>query len=287
MGEPHPQAEAVARACRLIESSEEIPSLDQLARAAGLSAFHFHRVFKKLTGVTPKAYAGAARASRMAEGLRAADTVTSAIYAAGYNASSRFYETAAARLGMTPSALRRGGAGEEIRFAVGQCSLGAVLAAATEKGVCAILLGDEPDRLVRDLQDRFPKAELKGGDAEFEQIVARAVGLVETPGQNMDLPLDIRGTAFQQRVWEALRAIPAASTASYGEIAIAIGRPTASRAVAGACAHNPLAVAIPCHRVVRIDGETSGYRWGIERKRELLARERAAAGEQDCAASFG
>jgi AraC family transcriptional regulator of adaptative response/methylated-DNA-[protein]-cysteine methyltransferase len=286
IGEPHPQVEAVARACRLIESSEEIPSLDELAGAAGLSAFHFHRVFRKVTGVTPKAYANAARARRVAEGLRTVDTVTSAIYGAGFNASSRFYETATARLGMTPTALRRGAAGEEIRFAVGQCSLGAVLVAATGKGVCAILLGDEPDGLVRDLQDRFPKAELRGGDAEFDRIVARAVGLVEVPGQSLDLPLDIRGTAFQQRVWEALRAIPAGTTASYSEIAKAIGHPTASRAVASACAHNPLAIAIPCHRVVRIDGDASGYRWGIERKRELLSRERAAR-ERDCTASFG
>ena len=180
-----------------------------------------------------------------------------------------------ARLGMTPTAVRRGGDGATIRFAVGQASLGAVLVAATDKGVSAIMLGDDPDELVRELQDRFPRAELRGGDAAFERMVAQVVGLVEAPGQRLDLPLDIRGTAFQQQVWQALRAIPPGTTATYAEIAKAVGRPKAVRAVAQACAANPLAVAIPCHRVVRTDGDLSGYRWGVERKRKLLDREAA------------
>ena len=272
---PDPRIEAVRRACERINDAEESPRLAELAAGAGLSPHHFHRVFKMLTGVTPKAYAAEKRARRAAAKLPKASTITEAIYDAGFNSSSRFYETTAARLGMTPGAVRQGGAGQVIRFAVGEASLGAVLAAATDKGVCAIMLGDDPDRLLRELQDRFPRAELIGGDPEFERMVARVVGLVEAPGQRVDLPLDIRGTAFQQRVWAALCAIPPGQTATYKEIARAIGRPRAVRAVAQACGANPVAVAIPCHRVVRTDGDLSGYRWGIERKRELIAREAA------------
>jgi AraC family transcriptional regulator, regulatory protein of adaptative response / methylated-DNA-[protein]-cysteine methyltransferase len=275
LGAPDPKVEAVKRACERIAAAEEAPSLAELAARAGMSPFHFHRVFKKVTGVTPKAYAAQMQARRAADGLRTAETVTEAIYDAGFNSSSRFYETATARLGMTPTAVRRGGAGAAIRFAIGQASLGAVLVAATDKGVCAIMLGDDPDVLVRELQDRFPRAELVGGDPEFERMVARVVGLIEAPGQRTDLPLDIRGTAFQQRVWQALRAIPPGKTATYAEIARAVGRPKAVRAVAQACAANPLAIAIPCHRVVRTDGDLSGYRWGVERKRKLLDREAA------------
>ncbi len=273
--EPDAHVALVRRACAAIAGAETPPSVAQLAAQASLSPFHFHRVFKKVTGVTPKAYAAETRARRAAESLRTASTVTEAIYDAGFNASSRFYETSAARLGMTPTAARRGGEGEAIRFAVGEASLGAVLVAATEKGVAAILLGDDPEALVRDLQDRFPRAKLVGGDAAFERTVARVVGFIEAPGRRFDLPLDIRGTAFQQQVWQALRAVPAGRTASYAEIANAIGRPSAVRAVAQACATNPLAVAIPCHRVVRTDGGLSGYRWGVARKRALIAREAA------------
>jgi AraC family transcriptional regulator of adaptative response/methylated-DNA-[protein]-cysteine methyltransferase len=274
---PARQRQAVTRACRLIERSDELPGLDRLAAAAGLSRFHFHRVFKRLTGVTPKAYADGQRARRVRDGLAAGASVTAAIYGAGFGSSGRFYASSAARLGMRPSAAGRGGAGTTIRFAVGQCSLGAVLVAATEVGVCTIALGDDPDRLVRELQDRFPKAALAGGDAGFERWVAAVVGLVERPAAGLDpeLPLDIRGTAFQLRVWQALRAIPPGTTASYAEIARRIGRPGASRAVAAACAANPVAVAIPCHRVVRTDGSLSGYRWGVQRKAALLERERA------------
>ena len=271
-------AAAVAEACRLIAESEELPSLDDLARAVGLSRFHFHRVFKKATGLTPKAYATAQRAQRLREGLGRSATVTEAIYDAGYNSSSRFYAKSTELLGMTPSAYRAGGAGARIRFAVGQCAYGAILAAASDKGVCAILLGDEPEPLVRALEDSFPKAELIGGDSEFEQWMAKIVGFVEQPGVGFDLPLDLRGTAFQQRVWRTLSEIPVGATVSYADIARRIGRPKAVRAVAQACGANRLAVAIPCHRVVRSDGGISGYRWGVERKQVILARE--AAGRQ-------
>ncbi len=268
-------AEMIARSCRLIERSPGSPRLAELARAAGLSAHHFHRLFKSVTGVTPKAYATAHRAAEVRRELRQRATVTEAIYGAGFNANSRFYEQSARRLGMTPTDYRRGGADAVIRFAVGQCSLGSILVAMSDRGVCAILMGDDPEALLRDLQHRFSKARLIGGDAGFEAVIARVVGFVETPGIGLDLPLDIRGTAFQQRVWRALQDIPAGGTATYAHIADKIGAPRAVRAVAGACAANPLAVAIPCHRVVRSDGAASGYRWGIERKRNLIDRERA------------
>ena len=270
-------AAKIAETCRLIEAAETPPPLADLARAAGLSPYHFHRLFKAVTGVTPKAYADAHRARRVREELPRAGTVTEALYDAGFNASSRFYEAADGMLGMTPRAWRAGGAGAQIRFAIGQCSLGAILTAQSEKGVCAILLGDDPDALLRDLQDRFPTARLIGGDVDYEQWMAKVVGLIEAPALGLDLPLDVRGTAFQQRVWRALQAIPAGSTASYLDIARQIGAPRAVRAVAQACAANSLAVAIPCHRVVRQDGGLSGYRWGVERKRALLRREGAAA----------
>ncbi len=271
------RAEAVAAACRLIEAAEELPGLDALAAAAGMSRFHFHRVFKDVTGVTPKDYASARRAERVRSALASQSSVTEAIYDAGYNANSRFYEEAPHQLGMRPGQYRDGGQGTSIRFAVGECSLGAILVAATAKGVCAISLGNDPDKLARDLQDQFPKAELVGADPEFEATIAQVVGLVDDPGHAIDLPLDIRGTVFQRRVWDALRRIPAGKTMSYAEIAAAIGEPGAARAVARACGANRLAVAIPCHRVVRSDGALSGYRWGVERKRTLLDREREAA----------
>ena len=269
-------AAAVAKACRLIETAEEMPNLDALAEAAGLSRFHFHRVFTTTTGVTPKAYAAAHRARRVRDELSRSDTVTDAIYGAGFNSNGRFYAASSEVLGMTPTDFRSGGTGASIRFAVGECSLGSILVAATGKGVCAILLGDEPEPLVRELQDRFPRAGLIGGDEGFEHLVATVVGFVEAPALGLDLPLDVRGTAFQRRVWQALREIPAGSTASYAGIAERIGAPKAVRAVAQACAANAIAVAIPCHRVVRTDGALAGYRWGVERKRALLAREAAS-----------
>jgi len=266
------QAAAVARACALIDASDDTPNLDTLAAACGMSKFHFHRVFKAQAGITPKAYAAARRAARVAQQLDSGATVTDAIYGAGFQSSGRFY--ADTRLGMTPTRYRQGGTGETIRFAIGQCALGAILVAATGQGICAILLGDDPDALARDLQDRFPRAQLEGADAAFDRTVAIVVGFVEAPHIGLALPLDVRGTAFQQRVWEALRAIPAGVTVSYAELAARVGVPAGARAVAGACAANPVAVAIPCHRVVRNDGALSGYRWGVERKRILLNREK-------------
>lgn len=266
----------IARACRQIENSETPPNLDDLASEVGMSPFHLHRVFKSETGLTPKAYASAFRARKLREELSAkSSTVTDAIYSAGFNSNSRFYEASAALLGMRARDYRAGGVNAEIRFAVGQCSLGAILVAQSQRGICAILLGDDPDALVKDLQDQFPKALLIGGDETFEQLVAQVVGFIEAPALGLNLPLDVQGTAFQERVWQALREIPPGTTVSYAEIAQRIGSPKAMRAVAQACGSNHLAVAIPCHRVVRSNGELSGYRWGVERKRVLLDREAA------------
>jgi AraC family transcriptional regulator, regulatory protein of adaptative response / methylated-DNA-[protein]-cysteine methyltransferase len=270
------QAAQVAELCRLIEAADDVPSLEELAKHAGLSVYHLHRVFKAVTGVTPKAYAAAHRARRVRAELGKGGTVTEAIYGAGYGSNGRFYAESNQVLGMTPTKFRDGGANMEVRFAIGECSLGSILVATTERGVCAILLGDDPSELVQDLQRRFSRADLIGADAEFEQLVAKVVGLVEAPRVGVELPLDVRGTAFQQRVWQALRAIPAGATASYVDIARRIGSPRSVRAVAQACAANALAVAIPCHRVVRNDGDLSGYRWGVERKRALLDREARA-----------
>jgi AraC family transcriptional regulator of adaptative response/methylated-DNA-[protein]-cysteine methyltransferase len=268
------RAETISRICRLIETAEEPPKLAELAAEAGLSPFHFQRQFKAVTGVTPAAYARAHRAERVKAALTTPNaSVTSAIYSAGFNSNGRFYEATNDMLGMKPSEYRAGGTNAKIRFAIGECSLGSILVAQSERGVCAITMGDDPDTLVRALQDRFPHAELIGGDAEFEGLVAKVVSLVEMPAQGFDLPLDVRGTAFQHRVWQALRQIPAGSTSSYAEIAQKIGAPQSVRAVAQACAANEIAVAIPCHRVVRKDGEISGYRWGVERKRTLLQKE--------------
>jgi AraC family transcriptional regulator of adaptative response/methylated-DNA-[protein]-cysteine methyltransferase len=270
-------AALVARACRCIEAAQQTPSLDDLAKGAGLSPFHFHRVFKAATGLTPKQYADAHRAGRVRVALSSADArVTDAIFDAGFNANSRFYEHADAMLGMKPTQYRAGGVDARIEFAIGETSLGAILVARSQRGVCAISLGDDADALLRELQDRFPRAELVGGDAAFETLVAQVVGLIEHPGIGHELPLDVRGTAFQQRVWQALRQIPPGKTASYAQVAQRIGSPKSVRAVAQACASNTLAVAIPCHRVVRSDGALSGYRWGVERKRELLSREAGA-----------
>ena len=266
-------SELVAAACRLIGQQDRVPRLGELAAKIGFSESHFHRMFKGVTGLTPRQYAEAHRAKRIRTQLGQSHTVTDAIMDAGFGSNSRFYERSNSVLGMTPSRFRAGGADQEIRFAVGECALGSILVASSSKGVCAILLGDDPDALVRDLQDQFPKAHLVGGDTDFEGAVARVVGLIESPGKPLDLPLDIRGTAFQQRVWQALREIPPGTTRSYAEVATRIGSPSSVRAVAQACGANALAVAIPCHRVVRHDGALSGYRWGVDRKRALLRRE--------------
>lgn len=272
-------AAKVAQACHLIEVAEEPPKLGALARAAGLSSYHFHRVFKAIAGVTPKAYAVAHRQKRVRENLKRSRSVTEAIFDAGFNSSARFYADATGVLGMTPSDFRSGGTNADMRFAVGECSLGSILVAASEKGIAAILFGDDPEALVHDLEDRFPNANLIGGDGAFEDVMAKIVGLVEAPEVGFNLPLDMRGTAFQHRVWQALREIPVGTTATYSEIAERIGMPKAVRAVAAACAANKIAVAIPCHRVVRHDGSLSGYRWGVERKRKLIEREANAGGK--------
>ncbi|WP_339481416.1 bifunctional DNA-binding transcriptional regulator/O6-methylguanine-DNA methyltransferase Ada [Pseudomonas sivasensis] len=267
-------AQRVADACRHIEQADIPPNLNTLATLAGLSPFHFHRIFKAVTGLTPKGYASAHRSQKVRNGLKAKQTVTDALYDAGFNSNSRFYESADQLLGMKPSDYKAGGTNSAILFAVGECSLGSILVAQSSRGVCAILLGDEPDQLVRDLQDQFPNADLVGADHNFEQLIAHVVGFIEAPALGLDLPLDLRGTAFQQRVWQALRDIPVGDTASYGQIAERIGAPKSFRAVAQACGANCLAVAIPCHRVVRSNGDLSGYRWGVERKQQLLDRER-------------
>jgi AraC family transcriptional regulator, regulatory protein of adaptative response / methylated-DNA-[protein]-cysteine methyltransferase len=266
-------AEKVAEACRLIETAEEELKLDTLARKVGLSPYHFHRIFKATLGVTPKAYAAAHRNKRVREALSRSATVTEAIYGAGFNSNGRFYATSSEVLGMSPSQFRSGGPDAEINFAIAESSLGLVLVAASDKGVCAIFFGDDAADLARDLKKQFPHARLTGDDPAFEQLASKVIGFVEDPSIGLDLPLDIRGTAFQHRVWEALRRIPVGATASYAEIAKAIGAPKATRAVARACGSNRIAVAIPCHRVIGSDGSLTGYRGGIERKRALLAKE--------------
>lgn len=275
---PRSQREAllVSRACQLIEAAETLPSLAALAAAVGYSPHHFHRLFRRVTGVTPKAYAAAHRQNRVQVALSQGRSVTEALYEAGFNSSGRFYDTAGAMLGMAPTAYRTGGAGEAIRHATGPCSLGVVLVAASAQGICAVLLGDDPGALQADLVRRFPRARHIPAEAAFARTVAEIVQLVDNPASTraLSLPLDIRGTAFQRRVWEALRRIPPGETVSYAEVAARIGAPRATRAVAAACAANRLAVAVPCHRVVAADGALAGYRWGIERKRRLLEREK-------------
>jgi AraC family transcriptional regulator of adaptative response/methylated-DNA-[protein]-cysteine methyltransferase len=258
----------------LIEQADELPGLDQIARAAKMSPGYFHRIFKATTGLTPKEYASGHRAGRVKKALPKRNTITEAIYEAGFNSNGRFYATSAKMLGMRPSEYRKGGTGNTIRFAIAACSLGSILVAASQKGICAIALGDDPEVLARNLQDQFLKAELVGGDDEFEKWIARVISFVDSPRVGLDLPLDIRGTTFQQRVWKGLQQIPAGETVSYAELATRIGLPKSIRAVARACAANTLAVAIPCHRVIRTDGGISGYRWGVDRKKKLLALEK-------------
>lgn len=263
----------IARTCELIINAEAPPTLAVLAHAAGMSRYHFHRIFKALTGLTPKAYSAAHRAKRVRALLSRSDAVTDVIYDSGFNSNAPFYAGSNKNLGMTPTNFRAGGANTVIRFAIGKCTLGSILVAATDKGICAISLGDDPEILARELQDQFPRADFIGDDGDFERIVAQVVGFVEAPALGLQLPLDVRGTLFQHRVWQALQNISPGTTASYNDIAKQIGSPKASRAVAQACAANTIAVAIPCHRVVRHDGKISGYRWGVERKRALLRRE--------------
>ncbi len=265
--------EKIIAACRLIAASKVIPNLAELAESVGLSLYHFHRLFKAIIGLTPKAYAEQERLKMLQTHLVQAKTITDGLYAAKFGSSSRFYAKSQQLLGMSPTSLRKGGVGMSIYFALAQSSLGTVLVAQSEKGICSISIGDDPDALLRALQDRFPRAILLGADKAFDRTVALVLGLIETPQNPVQLPLDIRGTVFQQQVWKALSQIPCGKTATYAEIAAAIGKPNAARAVALACAANPLAVAIPCHRVIRQDGGLSGYRWGVAVKRELLQRE--------------
>lgn len=287
------EASIIAEACRFLDGAVEgdgLPCLAEIASRAGLSPYHFHRLFRRIAGVTPKAYAAAKRQAAVAGKLQSGASVTDAIYGAGFQSASRFYESASETLGMNPSAYRRGGEGESIWHEIRKCSLGHILIAGTARGICAILLGDDPAALAVDLRARFPKAKHTAAGAvvsaassrpetaDYRRWVEQAVRLVDDPLRSAAraLPLDIRGTAFQRRVWEALRAIRPGSTSSYGEVAAAIGQPRAARAVAGACAANRLAVAIPCHRVIAADGSPGGYRWGAARKRRLLEREQPA-----------
>ena len=275
--------EVITSVCRWIDEAialdAPVPSLHRLAQRTGFSPFHLHRIFKTSIGVTPRAYGAGIRARRMQERLAGGDTVSEAIVNAGYSSSSRFYEGAVQRMGMTAGRAQRGGLGETVRFAVGETSLGSMLVAATDKGVCSIQFGDDPDDLVHALERRFPSAELIGDDENFARVVSTVVAFVEAPRTGLDLPLDIRGTAFQERVWLALTAIPAGRTMTYTQLAAAIGQPTAVRAVASACAANEIAMAIPCHRIIRASGGLSGYRWGVERKSDILQREGVLLGQ--------
>jgi AraC family transcriptional regulator of adaptative response/methylated-DNA-[protein]-cysteine methyltransferase len=275
---------AIEKACGLLRTSETMPSLAELADAACISRFHFHRVFKQITGVTPRDYARSHRLGRLGEKLDAGQPIAASIYASGFGSSSRAYEAATGGLGMTPGTRRRGGSGETIRFVTVATPLGWALVAATERGICMTALGDDRHSLAATLRRRFPLAELIAEDAGLKEWADQIVHFITAPDQNLDLPLDIRGTAFQARVWRALQKIPLGKTASYTEIAATLGQPKAVRAVAQACAANKLALIVPCHRVIRSDGELGGYRWGLERKRALLARERAAVAPDEAAA---
>lgn len=269
------EAQLIAKTCKIIEQAESIPPLADLASALGYSPHHFHRLFKRLTGVTPKAYADAYRHKRVKNNLTQGGSITAALYESGYNSSSRFYESSSQMLGMTPKSYRAGGVGEMIHHAIAPCSLGHVLVALSALGVCAIFMGDEPQNLLQDLMTRFPKADHLPAYADLQTMVGQVVELIDHPhaGADASLPLDLRGTVFQRRVWDELRKIPVGKTISYAELAAKIGKPKATRAVASACAANKLAVVVPCHRVITASGKISGYRWGPERKLRLLQAE--------------
>ncbi|QDU39940.1 Bifunctional transcriptional activator/DNA repair enzyme Ada [Maioricimonas rarisocia] len=268
-----PLPEAVLTACRTIDAADAPPSLEDLGRKVGLSPGHLHRLFRSTIGMTPRQYAEAGRAERFRRRLQQREPVTHALHAAGYQSASTLYESAGETLGMTPAHYRNGGTGESIRAAVVRCSLGWIAVAATERGVCMVEPGDDSAELESLVTSRFPNAEVDGNDDQFRQWVSQLVSCVDGLDDGQQLPLDLKGTVFQRRVWTLLRSIPPGTTITYTELAKKLGKPTAARAVASACAANQLAVVVPCHRVVRSDGSLSGYRWGVERKRELLDRE--------------
>jgi len=274
------QAEKITQICHLIATSEAAPSLAEMATLAGLSPYHFQRVFKRVVGVTPKAYAHTHRTKRLQVALQEQASVTEAIYAAGFETSSQVYAQANTLLGMTPKNYRQGAHGEEIRYTIQRSQLGWVLIAATQRGICAIHLDESQDNLLQQLQNQFPQAQLADKDEQFNEWVRQVLALIDAPQNPSTLPLDIQGTAFQAQVWQALQTIPAGHTVTYTEIAEQIGKPTAVRAVARAIATNSLAIAIPCHRVIGRDGSLKGYRWGSSLKRALLDRE-AQATQQD------
>ncbi len=273
-----PQVSLVQRVCRYIDSHlEEALNLTVLGRQTGVSPFHLQRTFKRVLGASPLQYARVRRLLNLKSRLRSGDDVTSAMYAAGYGSSSRLYEHAAGQLGMTPGAYRSGGAGAEIRYSITNSSLGRVLVAATARGVCAVRFGESAVELAAELQREFPLASVQENDSAMRETVQRVLDCINGVEPHPEIALDIRGTAFQAKVWEALRRIPRGETRSYAEIARSMKHPKAVRAVARAIASNPAAVVVPCHRVVRSDGALGGYRWGVERKQQLLAAEGAGA----------
>ncbi len=276
--DPKGERAAIARAvvedaCAFIEAEEAIPSLERLADRAGYSRFHFLRMFRDHVGLTPRSYAEGVRARRLQAALAGGARVADAVAEAGYGSESRVYEDTGKLLGMTPGALRRGGAGETIRTAIADCRFGRLLVGATATGVCFLGFAEPDDALLGDLRARFPKATILADDASLTETIRTIIGFMDEPRQALDLPLDLRGTAFQLRVWEALRQIPHGQTRTYAQLAGMVGNPKAIRAVARSCATNPVSLAVPCHRIIGSDGTPTGYRWGIPRKRDLLARE--------------
>jgi AraC family transcriptional regulator of adaptative response/methylated-DNA-[protein]-cysteine methyltransferase len=275
---PEPQAELIGRVCRYIEEHGDEPlTLDVLSARFNLSPYHLQRTFKRVVGITPRQYTEAQRLGRLKSQLKEGETVTAALYEVGYGSSSRLYEGAPERLGMTPAVYRRGGAGMHIRYTAVDCALGKLLVAATERGICAVYLGDSEPMLAAELAAEYQAATIERDGIELDRWVRTIVDYVNGRQSYFDLPLDVRATAFQWRVWEALRAIPYGSTRTYGQIAQALGQPSAARAVGRACATNPVSLVIPCHRAVGSDGNLHGYRWGLERKQKLLAQEQAVA----------
>ncbi len=277
-----PQIEMVQEACRLIEQNEdETTTLDALSRQLGLSSFHLQRTFKSIMGITPRQYAESCRTNRFKSSVRNGESVTAAMYDAGYGSSSRLYERAAAELGMTPATYSRAGRETKINYTIVESAFGYLLVAATDKGVCMVRLGDTAAALESDLQKEFAAAKIGRNNKELEKAVTQILDHLAGKQPRLDLPLDIQATAFQRQVWEALRSIPYGATRSYSEIAKEIGQPKAVRAVARACATNPVALVIPCHRVIREDRSLGGYRWGLERKKKLLEKEGAASEAKD------